>query len=325
LEAINRATSLVGQILAFTRQEDTKRVPLHLATTIQESIKLLRPLLPSTITIHQQINEDTLPILANATQVHQIVMNLCTNAFHVMELTGGTLTIVLKNTVVSQSEIQHLPDVSPGNYVQLTIGDTGPGIPPEIRDKIFDPYFTTKNVGKGTGMGLAIVNGIVKNYGGFIVIDSQEGKGTFFQIYIPAVERAECIEQIETRAIAKGNERILLVDDEEIVAEMGRSVLEYLGYTVTVCTNSIEALRVFQNAELPFDVILTDQTMPGMTGLDLAQRILALRPDIPIIICTGYSSTLSEEKALAVGVRGFAMKPLAIHDISQLIRKVIDE
>ncbi|MFT5698651.1 MAG: CheY-like chemotaxis protein [Desulforhopalus sp.] len=324
LKAIHRATLLTGQILAFSRQQETRLVPLQVTPVINDAIKLLRPLLPSTIKRAQQIQESSRPILADPTQIHQILMNICTNAFHAMELTGGTLTITLKNADFTSIDLQQ-PNVQPGHFVILTIGDTGPGIPIEVRNKIFNPYFTTKGVGKGTGMGLAIVHGIIKEYGGFITVDSELGQGTWFHIHLPAVEQAEPLEDVEDQLITRGNDRILLVDDEEIVADMGRSILEHLGYKVTVFTNSVEALSIFQQSPLLFDVVITDQTMPAMTGFDLAQRMLVIRPDIPIIICTGYSSTVSEEKAQAMGVRGFAMKPLAIKDISTLIRKVIDE
>lgn len=324
LTAIQRATLLVSQILAFSRQEDTKRQLLRVSPIIEEAIKLLRPLLPSTIDIIQQVEDDTETILADPTQIHQILMNLCTNAFHVMELSGGTLTISLKSTELSSEDLQQHPIMNHGRFVIITVGDTGPGIAPEVRERIFDPYFTTKEVGKGTGMGLAIVHGIVKSYDGFITVESELGEGTRFHIHLPAVEQTAPSLEVEEHTVTGGNERILLVDDEEIVADMSRSMLEHLGYKVTVFTNSVEAFSVFQQAPLLFDVVITDQTMPAMTGFELAQRMLTIRPDMPIIICTGYSKTLSEEKAQALGIRGFAMKPLAIKDISTLIRKVLD-
>lgn len=324
LAAIHRATQLINQILAFSRQKDAQRLPLHVLPIITEVVKLLRPLLPSTITITEHVEKDVLPILADPTQVHQVLMNLCTNAFHVMELTGGDIAITLENVEVAPAELNLHPGVKAGRYVKLSVGDTGPGIPPGVEEKIFDPYFTTKTVGKGTGMGLSIVHGIVKSSDGFITVDTEVGKGACFQVYFPAVESMEGQEEVEEYAVERGSERILLVDDEEIVADMERSILEYLGYDVTLYTDSVEALGVFQQAPSMFDVVITDQTMPVMTGFDLAQRILAIRPEIPIIICTGYSRTLSKEKALAMGVQGFAMKPMAMRDISQVIRQVLD-
>ena len=324
LEAIQRATSLVNQILAFSRQKETTQIPLELTPIIQEAIALLRPLLPTTITINKQIEDAARPILADPTQIHQILMNLCTNSFHAMDQAGGMLTIGLKDIDLTSFDIQQQPDVKPGHFVMLTIGDTGPGIPIEIKEKIFDPYFTTKAVGKGTGMGLAIVHGIVKKYGGFITVDSTEGQGTWFHIYLPAIELSKSAQDLEELIIKGNKERVLLVDDEEMVADMGRSIIEYLGYTVTVFTNSVEAFSVFQKSPMQFDVVLTDQTMPALTGFDLAQRVKEIRPDIPIIICTGYSSILSEEKAKASGIQGFAMKPLAIKDISILLHNVLN-
>lgn len=326
LEGIQRATSLVGQILAFSRQEDAQQVPLEVAPIINEVVKLLRPILPSTIKITKHIQEGTRAISADPTQVHQILMNLCTNAFHVMEKEGGTLTIELMNKELLPQDVQQYPGVAPGPFIDLTIGDTGPGIAEELIDKIFDPYFTTKPLGKGSGMGLSIVHGIVQSYGGFIKVENKEGTGAWFHIHLPAITQMNKVdENHEEEGITGGCERILLVDDEELVADMTRSMLVYLGYDVTVFTNSLESVNVFSSDPSQFDMVITDQTMPVMTGVDIAQRMLKIRPDIPIIICTGYSSTVSEGKVLAMGVKGFAMKPLAIKDISILIRKILDD
>lgn len=326
LEGIQRVASLVGQILAFSRQENAQRVPLEIAPIIDEVMRLLRPMLPSTIEVTKHVQEGTRAILADPTQVHQILMNLCTNAFHVMEKGGGTLTVELMNKELVSQDVRQYPGVAPGPFIELTIGDTGPGIPGELIDKIFDPYFTTKPLGKGSGMGLSIVHGIVQSYGGFINVKSKEGAGAWFHIHLPALARVnKDNEKYEEEGITGGCERILLVDDEEIVADMARSMLEYLGYEVTVFTNSLESLNVFSDDPSRFDMVITDQTMPVMTGVDIAERMLNIRPDIPIIICTGYSSSVSEEKVLAMGVKGFAMKPLAIKDISRLIRKIFDD
>ncbi len=324
LKGVHRAASLVSQILSFSRQADSKTVPTQVMPIIKEVIKLLRPILPSTITIIQPNYQETGSILADPTQIHQILMNLCTNAFHAMEQTGGTLTIDLQDIELTFSDIQNQPDIQPGHFIKLTVGDTGPGIPKEVQMRMFEPYFTTKTVGKGSGMGLAIVHGIVKNYSGFIEVESNAEGGTTFQIYLPTIKHDELAETIEELAIQNGNERILLVDDEEIVADMGRSILQHLGYTVTVCIDSMEAFNIFSKNPLLFDVVMTDQTMPIMTGIDLAQRLLEIRPDIPIIICTGYSSTITEQQAKDLGIKGFAMKPLSIKEISELIRTVLN-
>jgi len=319
-----RASSLVKQILTFSRQSVTERIPLQPAIIIKEALKILRPSLPSTITIKQQIDSATKPILADPTEIHQILMNLCTNAFHAMEQTGGILDITLKDSELSQEDLYDQPDVRSGNFAVLSIRDSGAGIPLEIREKIFDPYFTTKEAGKGTGLGLAIVHGITRKYGGFISCESTLGKGTVFHVFFPTIEEKfnDTTNAVET--IQCGKERILFIDDEEILVELGKTMLEHLGYKVTGETNSLEALNLFQNQPDQFDVVITDQTMPGMTGIELARRMLQVRPGFPIILCTGYSNLVNEEQAKSCGVKGFAMKPLTKKDISALLRKVLE-
>lgn len=324
LEGGNRAKDLVQQILAFSRQSEMERIPLQPASVTKEAIKMLRPSLPTTIEINQDIPPATGLILADPTQIHQILMNLCTNAFHAMEETGGKLDISLKEVSLCSEDLIHEPDVEPGTFVQLSISDSGPGITPDIKIKIFDPYFTTKETGKGTGMGLAIVHGIVKSYGGFISLYSEPGEGTAFHVFIPVVEKELLPKIKDVDPIPIGSDRILFIDDEEILAEMGKSMLERLGYHVTVRNNSIEALETFQNQPEQFDLVITDQTMPGMTGADLARRMMQIKPEIPIILCTGYSTTISEEKAKSMGIKEFALKPLSKKDIAVLIRKVLD-
>lgn len=325
LDGINRATMLVRQILAFSRHAESERVSLQVTPIIKEAIKLLRPLLPTTIAIVPQLEPETGAIFADPTQIHQILMNICTNAFHAMEDTGGTLTIGLNNIQLAARDLEQHPEVQPGNFLRLSVSDTGMGIVPEIRERIFDPYFTTKSVGKGSGMGLAIVHGIVKNCGGFVTVASEPGAGTMFCVHLPSVRQEVQTETIEATPVAGGTERILLVDDEHILAEMSRTMLEYLGYQVTALSDSLEALALFRGDPGRFDLVMTDQTMPALTGIDLAQRLLAIRPDLPIILCTGYSSIVSEEKAKALGIKGFVMKPLAIKEISALIRSVLDQ
>ena len=325
LGGIHRATMLVRQILASSRQAESERVPLQATPIIKEVTKLLRPLLPSTISIVQQLEPETGSILADPTQIHQILMNISTNAFHAMEETGGTLTIGLKNVQLDPRDLREHPGVEPGAFLRLSVSDTGMGIAPEIRERIFDPYFTTKSVGKGSGMGLSIVHGIVKNYGGFVTVSSEPGAGTEFGIHLPSVRQELQPETADEQSMPGGSEHILLVDDEELLADMNRSMLEYLGYTVTALTSSPEAFSQFQQNPARFDLVITDQTMPALTGIDLAQRMLALRPGLPIILCTGYSSLVSENKAKELGIRGFVMKPLSIKEISALIRNVLDQ
>ena len=323
LEAGHRAAALVRQILAFSRQGESRRAPIDPAPIVKEVVKLLRPSLPSTIAIHQRIAA-TRPVLADPTQLHQILMNLCTNAFHAMEEQGGELEIGLAQRHCTAVEIAGNPGLDPGDFVVLTVTDTGPGISPEVRARMFDPYFTTKETGKGTGMGLAIVHGIVSEYGGFITCDSEPGRGTTFRVLLPAIDGEAVAAPGSEAAISTGQGRVLLIDDEEMLAEMGQAMLERLGYEVRVCTGSAEALAVFEHNPEQFDAVITDQTMPGLTGIELARAMLLLRPDLPIILCTGYSNLVDEGQAKAVGIHGFAMKPLAMKDLADLLRSALN-
>ena len=326
LGAGQRASSLVKQILAFSRQVSIEYVALQPSIIIKEVIKILRSSLPSTITIRPRIDTDTKSILADPTQLHQVLMNLCTNAFHAMEKSGGTLEIVLEDCEISKEDLKDQPGVQPGSFVVLSIKDSGQGIPPEIRDKIFDPYFTTKEVGKGTGRGLSIVHGIIKKYGGFIICESTVGTGTVFKVYFPSVpQEISSTTKSPIESVPRGKECILLVDDEEMLVDMGKVVLERLGYEVVVQTSSLAALDTFQEEPNRFDAVITDQTMPGMTGIDLAEKMMRIRPDIPIILCTGFSSVINEEQAKSEGIRAFVMKPLSQKRIATILRGVLDQ
>ena len=323
LEASGRATNLVKQILAFSRDASSERISMEPIHLVKEAVKLLRPALPSTITIKQRLEAATSPILADPTQIHQIVMNLCTNAFHAMEHGGGILDISLEERTVSPQEIPLQTNAHAGKYVVLSISDTGPGIAPEIKSKIFEPYFTTKEIGKGTGMGLSIIHGIVTSMDGFVTCESELGKGAKFHIFFPAAEREAASAILPVEQVRHGKERILFIDDEDILVEMGKIMLERLGYKVTTRTNSIEALAHFQNSPDQYDAVITDQTMPGMTGFDLARRMLQIRPDLPIILCTGYSNLVDEEQAKMIGIKGFIMKPMSKKDIGTLLKTVL--
>jgi len=324
LEASARAAGLVRQILSFSRQDEKEYIILHPASIVTKAITLLRPTLPSTIEITQDIDTKTGLIFGDPTQIHQILINLCTNAFHAMEETGGRLDISLKEVDLSREDITTEPHIDTGTFIQLSVGDSGAGMTQEVKDKIFDPYFTTKGVGKGTGMGLSIVHGIIKSYGGFITLSSEPSKGTVFHVFLPIVNEEVLLDREATQQIPIGKEKILFIDDEDILADMGKDMLERLGYQVTVRKSSLEALETFQNQPDHFDLVVTDQTMPGITGADLARRMLQIRPNIPVILCTGYSSVISEEKAKLIGIRKFALKPLSKKDIATLIRKVLD-
>ncbi|SHO43480.1 hybrid sensor histidine kinase/response regulator [Desulfopila aestuarii] len=323
IKAGHRAKDLVKQILTFSRQEETQQVQLLPTTIVKEAVKLLRSSLPSTIAIVQDIEPHIEHIWADPTKILQIIMNISTNAFHAMEETGGTLTIALKMKVLSQKDLAGFPHCRSGNFVCLSIADSGSGIPDGIRERIFEPYFTTKDAGKGTGMGLAIVHGIVNSYGGCIRCHSQLNKGTVFHIYLPALEEEVHSDPKPIETAPQGSERILFVDDETMLVEMSQVMLRRLGYAVTVRTSSLDALNTFTDHPDSFDLVITDQTMPGMTGIELARRMLQIRPDIPIILCTGYSNIISENTVKEAGIKGFIMKPLDKTEIATLVRKVL--
>jgi CheY-like chemotaxis protein len=264
--------------------------------------------------------------LADPTEVHQLLVNLCTNAAHAMEEKGGVLEISLSEVAIDSDAVAAPAGLKPGHYLRLTVSDTGRGIDPTILERIFDPYFTTKEVGKGSGLGLAVVHGIVKRHEGAITVNSEPGVGTSFHVYFPKVD-SMAVKEVEelVEPLPGGTERILFVDDEEILVEMGKSVLEWLGYEVTVTTSSVEALELFRTQPDRFDTVITDYTMPHMTGADLAKEMIRLRPAIPIIMCTGFSERISEEKARDIGIRAFAMKPLNMRDLAETVREVLDK
>jgi len=319
-----RARDLVKQILAFARQSDEERKPILVDTIAEEALKLIRSTIPTSIEIKQTIESYSL-IMGNPTQLHQIFMNLCTNAAQAMEDAGGILEVGLKDvTLDTESSLTQL-DLKPGNYVKVTVSDTGPGISPDIIGSIFEPYFTTKGVGKGTGLGLATAYGIVETYGGKITADSELGKGTVFSIYLPITKKREDYRPYEEENLPSGTERILFVDDELPIANMGSQILERLGYQVTVRTSSVEALELFRSKPNDFDLTITDMTMPNMAGDELAVELMRIRSDIPVILCTGYSKKISEENASEIGIKAFAYKPVVKADLAKTVRKVLDE
>lgn len=325
IKAGNRAKNLVRQILSFSRQAETECISFIPANLVKEALKMLRQTIPSTIEIHQDIDSDTSQILADPTQINQIIMNLCTNAYHALEDTGGKIEVSLKEVVLTEQGLQHQPDINPGAFIQITVKDSGPGIPVEIQDKIFDPFFTTKNIDKGTGMGLSIVHGIVTNMGGFITLNNG-GIGSTFNVFLPIDNTPpEPIENIiHNTPVSIGKERILFIDDEESIGEMSKKMLERAGYQVTTKTSGQDALEIFKRQPDRFDLIITDQTMPGMTGTELSSKVLEIRPDIPIILCTGYSSIISKEEAEGIGIKEFALKPLSKKNFTALIHKVLN-
>jgi nitrogen-specific signal transduction histidine kinase/ActR/RegA family two-component response regulator len=321
-----RARDLVKQILAFSRQSDQKPRPLRVSPIVQEVLKLLRASLPTTITIRQDIQSDMDTVLADPTQLHQILMNLCTNAAHAMRETKGELKVSLVPVEIKPRDaliIHH--GLTPDMYLKLTVSDTGAGIAPDIMDRIFDPFFTTKKPAEGTGMGLSVVYGIIKGYNGAITVETELDKGTEIHVYLPLLMETKSEQEIDkTVFIVGGKERVLFVDDEENLVLLGKDMLTGLGYEVAGRTSSVEALEVFRVKPRYFDLVITDMTMPNMTGVDLAKDILMIRPDIPIILCTGFSDMISEEKAKNIGIRKFIMKPLLKNSLAMTIREVLD-
>ncbi len=324
LVASHRAKDLVKQILTFSRQSDEEHKPIILSAIIKEVLNLLRASIPTTIEIVQNIRVDTATMMADPTQIHQVLMNLCTNAHHAMMDTGGTLEISLCTTELDGTEIAHYPDLQPGSYLKLSIKDSGHGMKKETLQKAFDPYFTTKEKDVGTGLGLAVVHGIVKSHGGAISIRSKLKKGTTIEVFFPKIDEEILIETDTFKELPKGTEQILFVDDEEVLASLGKHMLERLGYTVVAKTCPKEALAVFQKTPNNFNLVITDMTMPNMTGDVFANKLMDIQPHIPVILCTGYSDAITKEKAFSSDIKEFLMKPHSMRDLATRIRSVLD-
>ncbi len=320
-----RAANIVRQLLSFTRITNQKLQPMEIALVIKDALKFLRSTIPTTIDIEQNIFVTDETILADSTQINQIMMNLCINASHTMEQSGGKLTINVENVLLDDDSAKDYPDLKNGKYVNIMVSDTGPGIDPKIIDRIFDPYFTTKGIGKGSGMGLAVVHGIVKSHGGAIKVDSTLGKGTTFSILFPLVQETAAVEEETIQEIPRGNETILFVDDEISIVNMVQRMFERLGYKVQTATTPQDALDRFALNPDYFDLVITDMTMPQMTGVKLSEKLMDIRPDIPIIICTGYSALVDEEKAKELRLAAYVMKPINMRETAQTIRKILDK
>ncbi len=318
-----RAKDLVTQILTFSRQENREMKLLKISPIIEETLKLVRSTIPTTIKIIRDIKSDSSVVKADPTQIHQIVINLTTNASHAMADSGGELRIGIKEVIVDRHNIS-TPTMKFGSYVCLFVGDTGLGIPQNIKEKVFDPFYTTKEKGKGTGMGLSVVHGIVASLGGAIEVDSEYGVGTEFRVYLPIVETIQEQQIIKSEEkIAGGTEKILLVDDEKDILAMEKKMLERLGYQVTSCLDSLEALETFRSNPNEFDIVITDMAMPKMAGDKLSLGLVQIRPDIPVLLCTGFSETMSEKKAASMGIKGFLLKPIVMRDLNQKIREML--
>ncbi|HEY7709006.1 MAG TPA: ATP-binding protein [Candidatus Entotheonella sp.] len=319
-----RAKDMVQQILAFSRKSDPERKAIYLHEAVVETLKLLRASLPTTIDIRQAIPAGIQDVvLADTTQMHQVIMNLCMNAAYAMRETGGILDVRISIRHINHVFTLQHPELRSGPHVCLIIRDTGCGMQADVVERIFEPYFTTKGVGEGTGMGLAVVHGIIASHSGAITVHSTPGMGTTFAIYLPQIDAVVDRETPGATPLLHGQGSILFVDDEAVLTFLAQEMLKQLGYEVEVHMNSLEALASFQNTPDRFDLVITDQTMPMMTGEVLAQELRKIRPDIPIILCTGYSHRIDADKAAAQGIDAFCMKPLVMHDLGVVIRRIL--
>jgi len=325
LKACLHAEAVVKQILTFSRQAEVEKRPLQIGQVVEEGLDLLRASLPTTIEISRKIECPSGTIIADSTQIHQVLINLCTNAAHAMREKGGVLEVGVVALELDADTVAQYPDLTPGSYLTLSVSDMGHGMDNKIIDRIFEPYFTTKGLAEVTGMGLAVVHGIVKSHGGVIAVQSEQGEGTTFYVFFPRVESEVTPKTKASKPFPRGNERILFVDDEKALVDMGKKTLERLGYEVIATTSSTDALDTFRANHDKLDLVITDQTMPNMTGDMLAKELMGIRSDIPIILCTGYSELITKESAEAMGIRAFVMKPLVTRDLATTIRKVLDK
>ena len=319
-----RAKELVQQILAFARQADEERKPIRVAAVATEALKLLRSTIPTSIKIRQVIHSQSM-IMGNSAQLHQVFMNLCTNAAHAMEDNGGELELCIRDVTIHNSHALAETGLKPGEYIEIKVSDTGVGIAPEIIDSIFNPYFSTKQFGEGTGMGLATVHGIVASYDGKISVESTKTKGAIFSVYLPITISRTAPQAHAGKALPTGNEHILLIDDEAPIARMASQILKRLGYRVTTQTSSLAALELFRSKPARFDLCISDMAMPDMTGDRLALEMLKIRPDMPIILCSGYSKRMSEGLAVSLGIKAFVYKPVVKADLAKTVREVLDK
>jgi PAS domain S-box-containing protein len=325
LEAAKRGKDLVNQVITFSRQKEQKRKPMKIGLIISETTKFLRSSLPKNIEIREKFETETDVILADPTQIQQVLMNLCSNAGHAMRENGGTLDIILSSIETDPGLIAKYPDLKPGSHVRLTVSDTGCGMSRELMERIFDPFFTTKKPGEGAGMGLAVVHGIVKNHHGVITVYSELGKGSTFNVFLPQIQEKIKPETELSDSIPTGKERILLIDDETVQLQSVQHMLERLGYRVLARADSLEALDTFRTNPQAFDLVITDQTMPKMTGEKLAESLLSIRPDIPVILCTGFSELINGDKAKVLGISEFVMKPFTVKEMAKIIRRALSK
>ncbi len=319
-----RASDVVKQLLNFSREAEHSKIPIDIGSIVKESIIFLRSSIPTSIEIESSIPESLTNIIADSTQIHQVLINLCTNAAHSMEKDGGILKIDLSEVELDNVTKTQFQEIDAGHYIQLIISDTGHGIDSKTKAKIFDPYFTTKDVGKGTGMGLAVVLGIVQNHNGAILLYSEPGEGSTFKVLFPATGEKTIKEEIDSKALPKGNETILFIDDEVGLTEIGRDLLERLGYNIVTKTDPVKALDLYRSDPSRFDLIITDMTMPHLTGDQLIKEILKIDSKMPVILCTGFSNKIDMEKAIKIGAQSYIEKPLDKNQLAYSVRKALD-
>jgi PAS domain S-box-containing protein len=321
-----RGRDLVRQILAFSRQTPLEQRALQLGSLVKDTLKFLRASIPATIHIQANTRSSSHFVFADPTQIQQVVMNLCANAAHAMSKSGGTIAIDVGGVSFSSHEDSPAPTLNPGRYVKLSVADTGEGMTADVAGKIFDPFFTTKKPAEGTGLGLSVAHGIVANHGGAITVWSEPGRGSIFTVYLPEyMGHKSLISGKRDAEIPHGHERVLIIEDEEPLAQMVGEILARLGYSVTCKTSSREALALIRQDPPQFDLVITDQTMPEMTGLELAKELRVIRPELPVILCTGFSSQVDAESARQAGISAFAMKPLTRTEIAETIREVLNK
>ncbi|MCU0588409.1 MAG: response regulator [Syntrophobacteraceae bacterium] len=325
LTAGMRAKDLVRQILAFSRQSEEERRPIQITHTIKEVLNFMRASLPATMEIRTRINPDIGNILADPVQIHQVLMNLCTNAHHAMREKGGILEVELTSVSLGPDLVGAPPGLKPGPHVRVAVRDTGHGMDESTLSKIFDPYFTTKEKGVGTGLGLAVVHGIVQSHGGVVSVRSEPEKGSLFEVFFPVIQERTSLRGKSPEQIPTGSEHILLVDDDQLHMEVVKSMLEHLGYSVESSVSSVETLDLFKADPRRYDLVITDMTMPAMTGDKLARELMTVRPDIPILLCTGYSEEISEEDAKTLGIKAFVLKPVLMGQLARAIRGALGD
>jgi PAS domain S-box-containing protein len=322
-QAGSRAKELVQQILAFSRQGRSEKSPLDISRVITEALKLIKATMPANIEVHENIPPNIAPVFADEIQIHQIVMNLCTNAHHAMKNSGGKLDVDLSAVTIQEPDAKSYPGIIPGSYLKLSITDKGCGIAPDAINRIFDPYFTTKPTGEGTGLGLSTVHGIVKDHGGIIKVYSELGAGTTFQIFLPAADASLKAAAGQAEHLPTGRESILFVDDEKALIDLGRDLLERLGYKVETRASSTDAIEAFRVDPQKYDLVISDVTMPKITGEELARQIKEVRPDIPIILCSGFSERIHAQATKDIGISAVLMKPVTYADLAKTVRMVL--